>query len=149
LDRRGPRFARDTALSTDDEDRPMASAQAGVTLPPPDAPLPPPGTDAPVLTQEILGSLMRLARGDLSVRLARNFKRDVDDILALFVNLIAEELGRLLHQREEEKKRLEEGVAALSELFLGLAAGDFSVRAKRTETGDPLDVLAYLLNNTA
>jgi len=108
----------------------------------------PPGQGAGV-TSELIEALVRLARADFSVRLPRNFKRDTEDTLAFFVNLIAEELDRLLTERERERAALESGVNALSELFLRLAAGDFAVRAPRTGKGDPMDVLAFLFNNTA
>src|SRR5262249_27659142 len=44
---------------------------------------------------------------------------------------------------------LEGGVRALSEQFLELAGGNFSARVARSFRGDPLDVLAYLFNQTA
>jgi PAS domain S-box-containing protein len=42
----------------------------------------------------------RLAKGDFSVRLQRNFQRDTDDALAFFVNVIAEQLDRLMAERD-------------------------------------------------
>ncbi len=36
---------------------------------------------------------------------------------------------------------------ALTETLIGVAEGDFSARAERSFAGDPLDVVAYLLNN--
>ena len=101
------------------------------------------------ITNDLIAAFLRLARGDFSVRVPRNFKRDTEDLLAMFVNQIAEELGRLLTEREASRLALETGVTELSEAFLRLAAGDFSTRAVRTERGDPLDVLAFLFNNTA
>src|SRR4051794_25000352 len=95
------------------------------------------------ITQALIDAFVRLARGDFSVRLERNFKRDTEDTLAFFVNLIGEELARLLSEREKSHKLLEAGVTQLSESFLGLAAGDFQVRAARSNQGDPLDVLAF------
>jgi PAS domain S-box-containing protein len=100
------------------------------------------------ITGELIEALVRLARADFTVRLRRNFKRDTDDTLAFFVNLIAEELDRLLTEREQKRKELEDGVNTLSELFLKVAAGEFTVRAARSGKGDPLDVLAFLFNNT-
>lgn len=101
------------------------------------------------ITDELIEAFLRLARADFSVRVPRNFKRDTADLLAMFVNQIADELGRLLAERDASRRALEQGVAELSEAFLKLAAGDFTARATRSERGDPLDVLAYLLNNTA
>lgn len=101
------------------------------------------------VTAELVDAFIRLARGDFTVRLARNYTRDTDDLLAYFVNLIGEELQRLLRERDASLRELEAGVAALSEAFLRIAAGDFSARVTRSERGDPMDVLAYLLNNTA
>jgi two-component system NtrC family sensor kinase len=104
---------------------------------------------APIdLQQELIEAFLRLAKGDFSVRLARNFRRDTADTLAYFVNLIAEELERLLADRERDHRALEAAVATLTEHFLAFAAGDFSVRVARNFTSDPIDVLAYLFNNT-
>jgi PAS domain S-box-containing protein len=47
------------------------------------------------------------------------------------------------------ERRLSATVAQLSEQFLRLAAGDFDARVERSNLGDPIDVLAYLFNNTA
>jgi two-component system, NtrC family, sensor kinase len=102
----------------------------------------------PLLEDELIQAFLRLARGDFSVRITRNYRRDAADTLAYFVNLIAEELARLLAERERGLHALEEAVTELSERFLAFAAGDFTVRAARTFTGDPVDVVAYLFNNT-
>lgn len=40
-------------------------------------------------------------------------------------------------------------LAQLSETLLAMAAGDFGVRADRTFSRDPFDVVSYLVNNTA
>ncbi len=101
------------------------------------------------ITSELIEAFLRLARADFAVRVPRNFKRDTEDLLAMFVNQIAEELGRLLTERDASRRALEKGVEELSEAFLKLSAGDFEARAPRSEKGDPLDVLAFLLNNTA
>lgn len=107
-------------------------------------------SDAPAdLQEELIQALLRLAKGDFSVRLARNYQRDTADTLAYFVNLIAEELERLLAARERDHRALVAAVEQLTEHFLTFAAGDFSVRAPRSYTSDPIDVLAYLFNNTA
>ena len=103
----------------------------------------------PKLAEEMIEAFVRLAKGDFSVRLERTFARDTDDTLAYFVNLIAEELGRYVSERETMRRGLEEEVATLSEVFLALASGRFETRAQRTGRGDPVDVLAYLVNNTA
>jgi PAS domain S-box-containing protein len=106
-------------------------------------------SDERALDDPLIDAFIRLAKADFTVRLPRNYKRDYDDTLAFFVNLIAEELDRLTRERERSHKKLEEDVTRLSEHFLAFASGDFSVRAPRTDTGDPLDVLAFLFNNTA
>jgi signal transduction histidine kinase/CheY-like chemotaxis protein len=97
---------------------------------------------------ELISAFVRLAKGDFSVRLVRNFQRDEADTLAFFVNLIAEELDRLFQERERQKKELDRAIAELSEKFRAVAAGDFAARATRTEKGDATDVLAGLFNNT-
>lgn len=108
------------------------------------------GPAAPkLITEELIEAFLRLSRADFTVRLPRNHKRDAEDLLAMFVNQIADELGRLLSEREAARKGLEAGVAELSEAFVQLAAGDFTARVPRSEQGDPLDVLAFLFNNMA
>lgn len=104
---------------------------------------------APGLGEEMIAAFMRIARGDFAVRVTRTYARDTGDLLAYFVNLIAQELGRLVAARDRDHAALVAGVERLSEAFLALAAGDFSARAPRSEAGDPLDVLAFLFNNTA
>lgn len=101
------------------------------------------------LVDELVSVFLRLAQGDFTVRLARNFTRDRADTLAYSVNLMSEQLGRLVAEREQSRLALEEGVARLSEHFLSLAGGNFQVQARRSGTGDPLDTLAYLFNNMA
>jgi two-component system, NtrC family, sensor kinase len=107
------------------------------------------GEAEPKIAAEMIQAFVRLAKGDFTVRLARTFARDTDDTLAYFVNLLAEELGRYVAERERTRQSLEEDVAKLSEVFLALASGHFDVRAERSGRGDHADVLAYLVNNTA
>ncbi len=101
------------------------------------------------LVDELVGVFLRLAQGDFTVRLGRNFTRDRADTLAYSVNLMSEQLGRLVAEREQSRLALEEGVARLSENFLSLASGNFQAEARRSGNGDPLDTLAYLFNNMA
>ena len=101
------------------------------------------------IADELIEAFLRLARGDFSVRLKRNNTRDTADTLAFFVNLIAEELQRLLNERDRSHRELEQHVRELSEAFLALAAGNYEVRAKRSGNGDPIDVMSFLFNNTA
>ncbi len=97
---------------------------------------------------ELINGFIRLARGEFAVRIPRNYQRDHDDILAYFVNLIAEELGRIAAARERDHAALSRSVEQLGEAFIAFAAGDYSIRAPRNETGDATDVLAFLFNNT-
>jgi PAS domain S-box-containing protein len=101
------------------------------------------------LEGELVHAFTRLAEGDFSVRVPRNYKRDHADALAFFVNLIAEQLDRLLAARERSRVELEAGVAVLSARFLSFAAGDFTVRADRSGDGSPLDLLAGMFNTVA
>ncbi len=101
------------------------------------------------IAEEVIPALVRLARADFTVRVPRSFKKDTTDVMAMFVNVIAEELDRLWKERERQREGLERGVAQLTEAFASLAAGNFDARAERSEKGDPIDVLASLLNNTA
>jgi PAS domain S-box-containing protein len=97
---------------------------------------------------ELINGFIRLARGEFAVRIPRNYQRDHDDVLAYFVNLIAEELGRIAAARDRDHAALSRSIERLGEAFIAFAAGDYSVRAPRNETGDASDVLAFLFNNT-
>ena len=108
-----------------------------------------PGLRGEWVEQELVQAFLRLARGDFAVRLERNYRRDTEDTLAYFVNLIAEEVGRMVAERDRAHEHLETSIAHLSEKFIALAAGQFDTRAERSDAGDPIDVLAYLFNNTA
>jgi PAS domain S-box-containing protein len=105
-------------------------------------------TEPAEFKRELIDAFIRLARGDFSVRLPRNRTRDHDDVLAYFVNLIAEELGRLTGAREREHEKLADAVRRLSDAFLEFASGNYAVRVARSEEGEATDVLAYLFNNT-
>jgi len=98
---------------------------------------------------DLVTALVHLAAGDFNVRLPRSHRRDEADTVAYMVNLVAEEVSRLIRERERATEDLRASIAQLSEQFVRLAAGDFSVRAARTGSGDPLDVLAYMFNNSA
>ena len=106
-------------------------------------------SDAAFSQGDQVNALVKLAAGDFSVRLPRSHHRDEADTVAYMVNLVAEEVNRLVRERERERDELRASIALLSEHFVRLAAGDFSVRAVRSGSGDPLDVLAYMFNNTA
>ena len=101
---------------------------------------------ARVLPEDLVRAFTSLAKGDFSVRLQRNFQRDTDDAIAFFVNVIAEQLDRLVSERERVHEDLAAGVAALSEKFLALAAGDLSARAVPNGRRDALDTLARMFN---
>ena len=97
------------------------------------------------LADELVRVFKRLAEGDLSARVPRNFKRDSEDAVAFFVGVFAEQLA----ERYRKYREYEAAVAGLIEKFIAVAAGDFEVRAERTYHGDAVDTLAYLLNNVA
>lgn len=101
------------------------------------------------ITDELVRAFNRLSQGDFSVRLPRTYTRDTEDLLVYFVNLVAQQLGELTEARERQHRELEERIAQLGQLFVELASGDFSVRAPRDDSGDPMDVLAFLFNSTA
>jgi PAS domain S-box-containing protein len=56
---------------------------------------------------------------------------------------------RLLNERARNLRQLEEGVEHLREHFVGLASGDYSVRAQTAGTSEPMDVVGQLFNDTA
>ena len=97
------------------------------------------------LADELVHVFKRLAEGDLSARVPRNFRRDSEDAIAFFVGVFAEQL----QERYGRYREYEEAVAGLIEKFIAVAAGDFNTRAERTYRGDPVDTLAFLLNNVA
>jgi two-component system, NtrC family, sensor kinase len=98
---------------------------------------------------EVVDVLIRLSQGDMSARVARTYTQDVDDAIAYCINMLASEFGRMTDERERNVRHLEDGVTALSKSFAALAGGDYSARVARNGTGDPVDVLARLFNDTA
>jgi two-component system, NtrC family, sensor kinase len=99
--------------------------------------------------QQIVDVLIRLSQGDMTARLERTYDLDVGDAIAYCVNMLAVEFDRLLTEREQNVKYLADTVAVLSKSFVALADGDYDVRVPRNGTGDPVDVLARLFNETA
>jgi PAS domain S-box-containing protein len=99
--------------------------------------------------ESLVAAFVRIAQGDFSVRMVRSHQRDIEDTLAFFVNMMAEELERLIFERDRIHRELQESVMALSESFLELAAGNFDVRAQPTGRGDIMDILSQLFNQTA
>ena len=113
---------------------------------------PPPASRRPIeaaVADELVNAVVRLARGDFSVRLPRNYRRDTEDVIAYLVNAVGEEMQRLLSERDRVHAQLEADVTRLNEVLVALASGNFAARAPRTGQGDPIDVLAYMLNNMA
>ena len=98
--------------------------------------------------EEVIEALVRLAQGDFSVRLERSGARDSHDALATLVNILAEELEHLVATKDREREHLEAGIAQISEALLAMAAGDYHTQIERELDGSPLDVIAYMVNNS-
>ena len=96
----------------------------------------------------IVDVLMRLARADFDARAPRSYDGSRGDTLAYLVNTVSEELARMVLGLKAHEEKLEHSVRVLSDVLASHAAGDFSARAPRTEDGSPLDVLAFIINNT-
>lgn len=92
--------------------------------------------------------LMQMAQADFSNRVPRTFSGDREDAVAYLVNTVAEELGRVVAELRTHQDDLEKAVSTFAEVLSAHAAGDFDARAPRTMDGDPLDVLAFIINNT-
>jgi PAS domain S-box-containing protein len=103
------------------------------------------GADDGAFARHLLEFFTRLAGGDFTARIPRNFRRDHEDALAFMVEVVAEQLAK----KQQSHFESEAALASLVEKFVTLAAGDFTVRAERTHRGDTLDTLAYLLNNVS
>ena len=104
----------------------------------------PPGQEGDPLVH----CLMRMAQADFSNRVPRTFSGDRKDTVAYLVNTVAEELGRIVDELKTHQDDLDEAVSTFAEVLSAHAAGDFTARAPRTMDGDPLDVLAFIINNT-
>jgi diguanylate cyclase (GGDEF)-like protein len=102
----------------------------------------------PQLPAALVEGLLRLCQGDFEYRVPRSLNRDTDDTAAFFVNAIAEELGRMLRASQQQERHLTSTVEQLSAALTRVATGDFSVQVERDYSGDPADVLAFLVNNT-
>ncbi len=100
------------------------------------------------LPPALVEGLLRLCQGDFSYRVPRALTRDSEDTAAFFVNAIAEELERIIQRSREQEQHLTRTVEQLSSALTRVATGDFSVQVPRDFSGDPSDVLAFLVNNT-
>ncbi|MEO0604505.1 MAG: histidine kinase dimerization/phospho-acceptor domain-containing protein, partial [Myxococcota bacterium] len=98
---------------------------------------------------QLLDALMRITSGDFSHRLPRTYRQDTFDLVAYSVNVITEEFEEALAERDRQARELEGILATVSETLVGIAKGDFDHRAPRNHRGDAIDVLAYMVNNTA
>ncbi len=96
----------------------------------------------------LIDVLMRLARADFDARAPRTFDGGRRDTLAYLINTVSEELARVVQGLRQHEETLDLSVQSLSEVLSSHAAGDFSARAPRAEDGSPLDVLAFIINNT-
>ncbi len=105
-------------------------------------------SEHPQLPSALVEGLLRLCQGDFSYRVPRSLNRDTDDTAAFFVNAIAEELGRMLRASQQQERHLTATIEQLSAALTRVATGDFSVQVERDYSGDPADVLAFLVNNT-
>jgi signal transduction histidine kinase/CheY-like chemotaxis protein len=105
--------------------------------------------DLPVSERDpVLSALMRMAQADFSVPVPRTFSGDRDDTIAYLLNLMGEELSRLVGELTQNRAKLEAAVEEFVEALVAQAAGDFSARARRRDDGSPLDVLAFVINNS-
>lgn len=107
--------------------------------------MPPEALGDRVLAEKLVDVFLRLVRGDLTARIPRTFREDHEDAIAFFIDVLAEQMG----DTQRRQRAYEVGMAALIEKFIALASGDFTVRAERTGRGDPLDTMAYMLDNVA
>lgn len=101
-----------------------------------------------VIPEPLVDGFLRLCQGEFSYRLPRTNTRDAHDTTAFFFNTIAEELERVITSSVEQEQRLVRAVQVLSEVLLRVAAGDLTASVERDYRGDPLDVLAFLVNST-
>jgi PAS domain S-box-containing protein len=98
--------------------------------------------------EKLIDVLIRLSQGDLSARIERTYDLDVDDAVAYCINMLASEFERLLSEREQNVWYLSVAVNLLSTSFMALAEGNYDVRVPRNNTGDPVDELARMFNET-
>jgi PAS domain S-box-containing protein len=99
-------------------------------------------------SEKLIDVLVRLSQGDLSARIERTYDLDVDDAVAYCINMLAAEFERLLSEREQNVWYLSVAVNLLSTSFMALAEGNYDVRVPRNNTGDPVDELARMFNET-
>lgn len=100
------------------------------------------------LPPALVEGFQKLVSGDFSYRLPRSLKRDEQDTVAFFFNMVAEELERIVSTAQTNEQRLNEAVEAISAALLQVASGNLEVEVQRDYQGDQLDVLAYLVNTT-
>lgn len=101
-----------------------------------------------MLPATFVEGMTHIRQGDFNYRVSREGLSGKDDAAASLVNSIAEELDRLQRSTVEKERRLTSFIETLSNTLTHVASGDFSAEAPRDYSGDPADVLAYLVNTT-
>ncbi|MGB8648521.1 MAG: response regulator [Anaerolineae bacterium] len=100
------------------------------------------------LPSQLVEGFQQLVAGDFSYRLPRTFARDEGDAVAFFFNTVADELSQIIQESQAKQQRLNQAVEAISSALMQVASGNLKVQVERDYQGDPLDVLAYLVNTT-
>lgn len=98
----------------------------------------------PLLTE----SFFRLFEGEISYRLPLTAVSEREKEIALFFNSIAEKLSKIIEGNRHQEQRLSEKIDVLAEGLVKVASGDFTFQIDRDFSGDPVDVLSFLVNNT-
>jgi signal transduction histidine kinase/DNA-binding response OmpR family regulator len=97
---------------------------------------------------ELIDAFQRLAAGEFSLRLPRNFARDEEDMLAFSFNSMADELERVIGEMQANEQRLNSVADAISVALMQVGEGNLDVSIERDYKGDQLDVLAFLVDTT-
>jgi PAS domain S-box-containing protein len=100
------------------------------------------------LRQELLTGFQRLVAGDYAFRLvAREDPAEENAMVAAF-NAVAADLEKSIGTMQASEQRLTRTIDAITAALLEVGSGNLDVRVERDFLGDPIDVLAFLVDST-
>ena len=99
-------------------------------------------------SQQLFDAFERLADGDYTIRIEPDgADPELGPISAAF-NRLAAKLDDEFGTMKADEMRLSRAVEAISEALLMAGSGNLNVRVERDFKGDPIDVLAFLVEST-
>lgn len=100
------------------------------------------------LPSSIAEGFLKIFAGEVNYRLPLMDGSEKEKAFTFFFNHIADSLMDVVKDNRKQEERLSEKIEALAEGLVKVASGDFTYQVERDFSGDPIDVLSFLVNNT-